>query len=686
MVGNASRNPDRRKHNMRLAFRDDYGDSNLELPLFGLGEQEQHENLILRGGNGDSWINPGAIQRAQYIRDQWQRDLQIAMGHLTTHQLYSHLYINGLYWGLYHVFERHDSSFMASHLGGSHEDYEAIKDVNGNSAAVEAVSGDTVAWEELLDIVDDRNLEPEQKYEEVLQRVDVDNMIDYLLINFYAGNNDWDHNNFRTGRHVDGKFIFFTWDSERSDINALGTPAQGGPVTINVTSFSKAGRPTRIHSQLRTVDDYAIRFADRVQRHFFNDGALTPEGAGGLWNARADEIRLSLSAESARWGDLHARTRPRTVADWERTLAVMNDEFFPQRTEIVVDQLRRRGFYPDVAAPMLSQHGGRIEDGLDLSMSAAEGAIHYTTDGTDPRLSGGAVSPASTVYGEAVRIDTGTTIKARVLSGDEWSALTEAEFKTFAAPADASSLRVSEIHFNPASPDDTEIMAGFTDNDEFEFIELVNISAETIDLSEVHLVTVEAGGVTFDFGQGDVRRLEPQERLLVVENIEAFKLRYGDGLPIAGQWAGRLSNGGETISMASGDEIFLQLAYDDDWHAGADGAGRSLELLNPAAADFAVWSNADGWRASSDIGGTPGASSTVRTPGDSNGDGVFNSKDLVWVFQAAEYEDMISGNSTFEEGDWNGDGEFDSRDFVFVFQFGSFDAAAIDVMAGNEQF
>ena len=47
---------------------------------------------------------------------------------------------------------------------------------------------------------------------------------------------------------------------------------------------------------------------------------------------------------------------------------------------------------------------------------------------------------------------------------------------------------------------------------------------------------------------------------------------------------------------------------------------------------------------------------------------------------------MISGNSTFEEGDWNGDGEFDSRDFVFVFQFGSFDAAAIDVMAGNEQF
>ena len=71
------------------------------------------DTIILRGGNGDSWFHPTAAQqqRAQYIRDQWHRDTQQAMGRLTSHQNYTHLYINGLYWGMYHNFERPNASF-----------------------------------------------------------------------------------------------------------------------------------------------------------------------------------------------------------------------------------------------------------------------------------------------------------------------------------------------------------------------------------------------------------------------------------------------------------------------------------------------------------------------------------------------------------------------------------------------
>lgn len=58
---------------------------------------------------------------------------------------------------------------------------------------------------------------------------------------------------------------------------------------------------------------------------------------------------------------------------------------------------------------------------------------------------------------------------------------------------------------------------------------------------------------------------------------------------------------------------------------------------------------------------------TLQCPGDSNQDGVFDSSDLVSIFQQGEYEDGIRWNSTFEEGDWNGDGEFDSSDLVFAF-------------------
>ncbi|MCA9200754.1 MAG: hypothetical protein KDA87_24615, partial [Planctomycetales bacterium] len=50
--------------------------------------------------------------------------------------------------------------------------------------------------------------------------------------------------------------------------------------------------------------------------------------------------------------------------------------------------------------------------------------------------------------------------------------------------------------------------------------------------------------------------------------------------------------------------------------------------------------------------------------GDANLDGRFDSKDLIAVFQAGEYEDGIDGNSGWAEGDWSGDGDFDTQDLV----------------------
>jgi hypothetical protein len=64
-----------------------------------------------------------------------------------------------------------------------------------------------------------------------------------------------------------------------------------------------------------------------------------------------------------------------------------------------------------------------------------------------------------------------------------------------------------------------------------------------------------------------------------------------------------------------------------------------------------------------------------RTVGDSNGDGAFNSADLVYVLQSGKYEDGIPRNATFAEGDWNGDEEFDSADLVRAFHRGHYEAA-----------
>ena len=140
---------------------------------------------------------------------------------------------------------------------------------------------------------------------------------------------------------------------------------------------------------------------------------------------------------------------------------------------------------------------------------------------------------------------------------------------------------------------------------------------------------------------------------------------------MAGQWTGRLGNGGETLTVQLGEVTIQQLTYDDAWHPTTDGAGFSLEIVDPTSSDVNLWSQKGGWRPSGTIGGNPGAIS--RLPGDANGDGRFNSADLLHVLQAGQYLDDIAGNSTFAEGDWNGDGDFDRLDLVLALQYGAYE-------------
>ncbi len=239
-------------------------------------------------------------------------------------------------------------------------------------------------------------------------------------------------------------------------------------------------------------------------------------------------------------------------------------------------------------------------------------------------------------------------------------------------------LRISEVHYNPGQPTAAEIAAGFVDNDEYEFIELVNIGSTNLDLRSVQLVetdTLDGGrqGVHFDFSNGTITQLAPGQRLVVVENLAAFRARYGVDIPVAGQWNGRLSNGGEQLTLTAAGTIIQQFTYADDWYDVTDGAGAALEVVDVNQPDLSKWNSKEGWQASGVGGGTPGSASEPNVPGDSNHDGIFNSTDLVLTFQTGKYEDGISDNASFEEGDWNGDGDFDSGDLVYVFTFGAFE-------------
>ena len=168
-----------------------------------------------------------------------------------------------------------------------------------------------------------------------------------------------------------------------------------------------------------------------------------------------------------------------------------------------------------------------------------------------------------------------------------------------------ANLRITELMYNPAA----SASGDYTDNDEFEFIELKNIGDETLDLTYVSF----SNGITFDFSSSRVTGLAAGDFVLVVKNEAAFKSRYGGGLSskIAGEYSGKLANEGETISLVDfWNGTIAEFEYNDGrgWPLSADGAGHSLVPLDSALLGQPEGSLNYGanWRASTYIGGSPG--------------------------------------------------------------------------------
>ena len=149
---------------------------------------------------------------------------------------------------------------------------------------------------------------------------------------------------------------------------------------------------------------------------------------GFLWS-RKETLDLAIIAESARWGDAKV-WQPRTKDDdWLPQVDYLVEEYFPFRTDIVVGQLRSKGWYPNVEAPSFNRHGGVVESGFTLVMTASTGNIYYTLDQSDPRLPGGAINETSAIlYTGPVVLTEATHIRARALNAGTWSALHDAAF------------------------------------------------------------------------------------------------------------------------------------------------------------------------------------------------------------------------------------------------------------------
>ncbi len=366
-----------------------------------------------------------------------------------------------------------------------------------------------------------------------------------------------------------------------------------------------------MYERLLADSDFSQRWVDRYQE--LRRTSLRQD----QWNRRVDryaaQVLESQARNFTRWQTLGSVT-----TGFQSGLAnFMNiaTETWPIHIQHIKNWSQGRLLWMDAQFPapvQFSLGSGIVPAGTSLRLTNGGSlSIYYTLDGTDPRASGGGPSPSATqLAGSTLILNDSRTVIARSFGitnkygVTNWSGPTMAHFYVNSVPANATNFAITEIHYHPQGPTVAELLVNtnFTDED-FEFVELRNISTNIVDLYQVRFTN----GIQFNFSTGSVALLAPAQYVVLVRNAAAFQARYGSGKPVAGVYEGRLNNAGNHLTLVDYlDGVIADFSYPTTQHPATDGQGFSLQAVNEYAAVADV-GNPSYWRPSWRYGGTPGA-------------------------------------------------------------------------------
>lgn len=467
--GSSTSTANRNQLSLALKFKSEFGPSKLNFKLFDDSPLDKFDYLVLDAANQQSINTNGPASYKLHsleLQDHYMSRLQLAMGGLAPRFRPVHLYLNGIYWGVYNIHERPDERFAAAYLGGEPEEYDWVRlgfVAEGNNTPYGLPNPG--AWHVAVAIAEN-GVEPgvlwngEPAFDVLSRYLDYDAYIDYLLVNYYGGNLDWPGKNWMGTLHarnsasltdVDSTplFQFHSWDAETTLYwSYMITSVGDGWYDRTQLTSNWPGSAVFFATQLRKHPEFRLRFADRAHRHIFNGGPLYVEPgfetAGTVFDPAAPErnrpaalfyeiaepVRGPIALEYARWGNYFFSSGQYQPSHWAVERARILNEFCAIRTSILHAQLQNSLLYPTVAAPVHHASAGIALASAGVTITAESGTIYYTTDGTDPRQAGGAISPSAQIYSGALAISAPLHLKSRALAGTEWSALNDQHIST----------------------------------------------------------------------------------------------------------------------------------------------------------------------------------------------------------------------------------------------------------------
>ncbi|MBN1505583.1 MAG: lamin tail domain-containing protein [Sedimentisphaerales bacterium] len=336
------------KISLRLYFRSQYDQSRLEYPLFPLSNAEEFATLVLRAGHNDQ-VNP-------FIKDELLRRLHRDMGQVSCAGVFANLFINDEYKGYYNPTEQVKEESCQQWFD-SDKPWDVVAMFNN------VRDGDAQSWNAMMSYARTHNMADPVFYAEMCRKLDVVCFIDYLIIRLWPNDWDWPQNNWSAAceRSATGRWKFFVWDAEGTfESNQLQLDRFG---ELN----SQGNENAVLYRALKASPSFRMLFADRLYKHFYNNGALT---AGNI-QRRFDEMRTVLKG---------------VIPNMSTYLL---DTWVPQRLPIFINACTREGVYtfdgPVFTVNQVPQRGGHIlaTDSLEI-VPTRSGTVYYTLDDMDP--------------------------------------------------------------------------------------------------------------------------------------------------------------------------------------------------------------------------------------------------------------------------------------------------------------
>lgn len=214
---------------------------------------KKYKSLALRnGGNGYSYVQPR-------WRDMFIQSLGRGMNLDFQAAQPVAYYLNGKFYGMMILTERTDEDYVY-HNYGLDEDEIDLLHVSGGYVADK---GDMVAYDKMINYVT-KNYDKDDFYDVLNTHMDIDNFVDYQILEQYVGNTDWVTNNTKLWRKHDGgrfRWILYDTDFGLSKATKLDTCMLDFTTTLmKVTSME---RSIALMKHCMKNEDFRWKFLDQ---------------------------------------------------------------------------------------------------------------------------------------------------------------------------------------------------------------------------------------------------------------------------------------------------------------------------------------------------------------------------------------------------------------------------------------